>query len=88
MLNYIYINKNIMSLTDGTKYVLYAIIGSIVVLLILTWIIQGISMPLGNPFGYFNENVSTQARLAIMTALLGTAWFLCLSPSERHIRIR
>ena len=88
MLNYIYINKNIMSLTDGTKYILYAIIGSIVVLLILSWIITDVKIPWGNPFGYFNENVSTQTRLAIMTALLGTAWFLCLSPSERHIRIR
>ena len=77
-----------MALSNATKYILYLLIGSIVVLLILTWIIQGISMPFGNPFGYFNENVSTQTRLAIMTALLGTAWFLCLSPSERHIRIR
>ena len=72
-----------MALSYAEKYVLYLLIGSIVVLLILTWIIKDISMPLGNPFGYFNEHVSTQTRLAIMTALLGTAWFLCLSRSPR-----
>ena len=77
-----------MALSNATKYISYIIIGSIIILLILTWIIQGVWMPLGNPFGYINKNMSTQTRLAIMTALLGTAWFLCLSPSERHISIR
>lgn len=76
------------AMTDVTKGLYYMAIGSMVVLLILTWIIGDIYMPFGNPFGWVNQNASAQTRLAIMTALLGTGWFLCLSPSERRISIR